>query len=665
MPHDIPLSSFLNQLSVRLGVEYTEDEQIPFLSDFTTPLICFASPGTGKTMSSVAGLLTAELYHGISGDSIYALSFTNNAAGEIATRHKRACNHLGIASTVNFKTLHSMCIEVLKNHYGLLGWKRMNTEGSTPLQKCVELVQESLKEWDVAMPPQKVKTVVMAIRQLNSSLIFDKDHIMSSSVFKDAGIKLELFNKIRKLLFQYNFLTETVPVNDILLYTLLLLIRHPEVSDEMKKKCRIIVVDEAQDMSLLQLRVVSMFTDCLILIGDMKQQIYAFNGACQEIVDRFYELYPNARTLEFTHSFRCKNEIAEFSNKIIAPNGYASSDFVGTGPGGSVILDTNVSFTELAEKIRSAYDGNACTFGSETMFLFRNNASATPIAEALYQAKVPFRVNKFKAAFELPVIKEMVQILNLCRDPRNPSNIDSLRYVIPEFRAHNVLTRNPLYKICLETGSSVFEINYDFMDKNACHVMNTLFEVSEMTHRGATVKDLFNAIWPFYNELWVKPRAWTYEYSPDYYINLVSPIIRNKTLDTFLHDELEKKRLIEENNRSHHGVRCYTIHGAKGLEADVVYVLDADEGIIPNATYISRMTKKGCHLDAARELRNERNLCYVACTRAKYELHIVYNKEPASIILGNNIYSELDDVYKYYYKTEDDVEAYMEFIEGI
>ena len=100
--------AFVNLLEVRMNMVFT-DEQKKFIKTLDKPGICFASPGTGKTASAVAGLLTTELYKQVPGENIYALSFTNMATLELSLRHEKACRVLGITQRVNFKTLHSLC----------------------------------------------------------------------------------------------------------------------------------------------------------------------------------------------------------------------------------------------------------------------------------------------------------------------------------------------------------------------------------------------------------------------------------------------------------------------------------------------------------------------------------------------------------------------------
>lgn len=658
----ITQSAFITSMEARLNCIYT-DEQRALIEDFDHSSICFASPGTGKTHTAIAGLIDAELYKGIPGENIYALSFTKMATAELCVRHKAACDKLHISQKVTFKTLHALCAEVLKENYRYFNLSSLTTEKQRPLKEQVKLVEEMVAEWGEKITPQVARGVVIACQQLNSALIFDEDNVKTKMVFKDAHCDYKLFARIRRNLFALPMYTGKVPVDCIMLYALVLMIDHPEVSVEYKKKCKLMLVDEAQDLSLLHLRIISLLTDNPVLIGDMKQQIYAFNGACQEIVDQFYKLYPDALTKELTRSFRCKDEVIKFANRIIEPNELEGSEATGTGEGGCVRVIPNLPLKDLVADLAKDFKANNNMFTRDTLFLFRNNASATPIAEELFKQQVPFRVNNYMAASSLPVIKEMVEILTLCRNPYQISYANALGYLIPEMRGYGMVKDNPFYKICDKNGCNIFEVNYIFNDTGTgSEAMALLMELSEDISKGVVVKDLFNKLWPMYEEQWLRNRTWMLEYKPAYYINIVAPVVREKTFDQFINDEAAKVSFIKECLERHRGIRCYTMHASKGLEADDVYILDADPDIIPNIGKLDKMVKKHSEMDAAREIRNERSLCFVAVTRAKDNVYIVPHDEPAQILMGENIFEGYDELYKAFRIVSDDINAFNAFV---
>lgn len=668
LTNGITPEAFRSLLEVRLDANYTE-EQIELINAFGKgPVFCFADPGTGKTFTAVGGLLTAELYNQLPGNNIYALSFTKMATAELAMRHEKACKKLGVTRTVNFATLHKLCRDLLVENYRLLGMSKFENGKSVTMAQSYSLIENTCHEWGVAIDPNKIRNVVKACSALNSSLIFDEEVVRSKMSFKECHIDYDLFDRIRGLLFTYSLLTENISVQDIMLYTLMLMERHPEVSVAFKQKCKLMLVDEAQDLSLLHLRIISMMTDCPVFIGDMKQQIYAFNGACQEIVEAFFKQFPTAKTLKLTQSFRCKNEIADYATKIILPNNTGGGDFTGTGEGGHVSLhaglyEDGADLEALCSGIREKFLANRNILDKDYLFLFRNNTSAIPIAEALFKNQLPFRINNYQPAYDVPVIKEMCELLQLADNPKALNTITALRYLIPEFKAYYYLEKHPYFEICTKTGASIFEVNYQFKDPGMGNqAMNLLLECSDMIRAGAPIKDLFNKLWPMYEANWVKPNAWRLENNVKYYLNSVNHLV-HKNFSKFYSDEFAKGEVIKESDRREVGVRCYTMHASKGLEADVVYIIDADNGMVPNANKLERMLKAQCDMDAARQVREERSLCYVACTRAKEELHIVYTAEPAPMLLGENTYEQYDKVYTYYKVQGDDIDAFNRFTE--
>lgn len=655
------IEAFTTQLEVRLGRIFTQ-EQAKFIQSLDKPGICFASPGTGKTASAVAGLLLTELYKGIPGDNIYALSFTNMATLELSVRHEEACKLLGVSQRVHFKTLHAMCSKILRDHYPSIGMWKYETIKEWDMEGMAKTIYDSARSMNIDLDAHKARTVVRAVRALNSSLTFARENVTTKASFIDTGLSYDDFQYLRKLMYEYDKQVGTVESNNIMIYTLELLLEHPEISEEFKKDCKVLLVDEAQDLSLLQLRILSLLTDNLILIGDIKQQIYAFNGACQEIVTQYKRYFPQAWTLEFTKSFRCKNEIVNYATKLILPNKVGGENFVGTGDGGIVTIEKGIDYKTICEKINDDFLSNRRNFTKGILFLFRNNLSSIPIAEEFYKLGTPFRVNHYKPVSQITVMRELCAIADLAENPRGTEYLYALKYLIPELRVYNNIQESPIFKIMKSRRCDLFDVDYKYRDTYCAeNVMHMLMEVNEMLLHGDSAAAVFNKIYPLLYEYWFKTRERFMEYDASYYLNLAAYVVRGKSYRQFRQDELKKSEMIKDCNERRIGVRCFTFHSAKGLEDDIVYMVDCDQGIIPNKSKMRSMTDRHCYMDAAREVRNERSLVYVAATRAKTELHIHYNEELASIMTSINEYSNLDFIYENYQQSYSDVEVFQDF----
>lgn len=659
------IDTWLLNLGARLGMQYSE-EQKAFIADFTSPIISFSSPGTGKTKSAIGGLLTAELYHGIPGDNIYAVSFTRMATANLAIGHKKDGELLGLRQqTVHFQTLHAMCRRLLADNCGLLNISKLDTTKSLSLETASEILESTGKEYDLRIKPAQIRPLMSAINQFNSSLIYDRSYVESKYLFKMCGMSYEEFTMARKILDMYVKFTESLDTSYILPLTLELLMEHPEVGAEFKKKCRVLVVDEFQDMSLLQLSIVSQLSDNVIAIGDIKQQIFAFAGACQEIVPKFKEYYPNARELNINKSFRCADAIVEFSKKIIAPNNMGEENFVGTGVPGKVEITPNLPLGTICDTIEQQYRENRNIFPRNTLFLFRNNWSAIPIAEELFKRKIPFRVNNYVAASRVPVISEMCQIIELAINPRNLNNLNALRYILKEQRAYGHYMDSPIFKICQKEGCSIFEANYKFRDMGGARIaMELLLWVQDMVKQNKPLRNIFNGMFGVFQEEYLNTREPFLQMPSSYYLNMVKPLVFNKTYNMFISDEHAKMQVIEDSNARRYGVRCYTFHSAKGLEADDVYILDADANVIPNMSKLNEMDRKGCSMEQAREIRNERSLLFVAATRARENLTITYNEQISSMLGDINMFARYDELFAIDRPQYNDVEEFRNFYKG-
>ena len=326
-----------------------------------------------------------------------------------------------------------------------------------------------------------------------------------------------------------------------------------------------------------------------------------------------------------------------------------------------------MNLSDIVDNISQLYFNNRRTFTQDIMFLFRNNNSAIPVAELLYKNKLPIRVNNYKEAYKIPIIEDLVQLALLAQNPTIPQDAEILNKVIKEFSPYaKNNTDNPIKKIINKTGLSAFDINYQWKDNgNATDVFNTLLNARSLIQKGTKLNVVFNALYPMYSRNYLETHAFMLEYPIKYYLNLVNDIVHQKTLDEFIQDENEKVKYIKDCIEHGVGVRCYTMHSAKGLEADIVYILDADAGILPNDKQLDYAIKNHCEYEAAKSLRNERSLVYVAVTRAVQKVVIQYTDTLSPLLDLNSLdaYKYLTDVYNCNKHTEMDTEAFVQFCE--
>lgn len=655
----------LIEIEVKRGIKHT-DEQKELILDFEHDILSNSLPGTGKTETAVSKLILAEKGLVVPGDKITAMSFTRLATAELKDRHKRACKVMRMSQRANFQTLHSICLEIISQNYEKLGLKVFKGTSKLSYKMVCDFLLSSGAEFGINITKSNVSKVKNAIESLNSSLIFDKTHMVIKEAFKKTKLKPEEFTKLRRNMYDLNRATSSISLQDLLLYTLEILLRFPEVSQEQKAKRLLVLFDEFQDANLVQIKILQMISKKLIVIGDINQQIYAFTGACAHIVDKFKEYYPNHKEHHLTQSFRCGEDIAAFARMIIRPNGDLAEAFKGLdGRVSNVVIEPTVDLDVLCARIKDNFVANHNQFekDKDIMFLYRNNYSAIPICEALFKQNLPFYSDKFVKAYSVPIVEDLVALVNIAKDPYDISEMGVLRKILPEFRSYSQVKDLPIVKAIQASGKSILDINYQFQNERAGDsLMQAIVDVREMYNEKKPTSVLFNRLYPIYNELYLSEYFYVYEQKPEFYTNLVRPLSAIKDFDTFIDDENRKQAHVDEWSNRQSGIRCYTMHGSKGTEAGIVYILDADEDLIPNQRRLDDTVKLGCLVDAAINIRNERSLCFVAATRAKFEVHIMYATKLASLFTPDNQYNDLDSVYNEFDNNYDDVQSFLEFI---
>ena len=655
----------LDLIDARMGSVSTEEQQ-RFAEDFTRPLISFSNPGTGKSYSIIKGLIAAQTIHGIPGRNINAMSYTREATAELKVRYVKACKRCDMVPTVTFNTFHSICNTIVREKY-----PGMKIKDSYNWEDDLSLLQQYMSKYGFECDDfYYIKRVMLAIDNLNRSLIYAPEHVELAYRFRELNMDIKLFQELRKEMFMYYLIMNRIPRGDIPNYALYVLANNPDICEKYRKQYKIMVVDEFQDMTKLYLVVLSMISSNLIAIGDMKQQIYGFNGACAEIVDEYMKIYPNARRIDLTQSFRCAQEISDYATRIYHPNDPLVKPFTGAGQSGSVTVIES-SKLDVPEIVSNKKESSG---KRSSMFLFRNNFSATPIAEELYKQKVPFMMSKFTKVMGMPIFKELSEMAYIAQEPDNLNFVKAITWLFPEMKRYKPESC-PVIQVMeqinkknraagIQKRANIFDIPYRWSEQSSIEMLAAMKVASEQIKRECSCGQVFNTLIPVYSKYIIEGKWWKLEEKKEFYYDIVAPIVNNKTFPQMVAEEYDKEQKIIEATNVGYGVRCFTMHSAKGLEADDVYIIDAEANIFPSQKNMKKYIELGCEYDAARVLREERNLLYVAITRAKDNVVITHRGEVTQLISNplNNDYTYLDEVYAVTKRNFDDVAAFLKML---
>ena len=648
-----PNISFELEKIAATGHSRISEEQKEFASNFTVPSRSFSDPGTGKTTTTVDGLFLAQSYYKIPGEKICCMSYTRNATNEIATRYQAVCKNAFVRSTVVFRTFHSITLKIVQEAYPF-----MKPVPDTINDKSdFEYAESILKSLGVDVSkPNTVYRYVDTMNVLNNAFIYEKEDLLTRADFLDLAMSFEDFSYFRKQMFMKAFHRSTIPQGDIPLYAWYALMENPEIAKRWKGKYQIMVIDEFQDMSLLHLNILKEVAENLVVIGDLKQQIFAYAGACPQIVEVYDSMFPNARKANLTKSFRCPQNICDFATRVIKPNDPTFTGFTGVPIEGTITMrhTSTIDWAKIAEDMKVASDKHTRSY----MCLYRNNSSALQLVEELYRKQVPFRID-YVPLVEMELFDSLYLFCETALHPERVELVTKCLRLFPEYKYTN-FQYNPILSIMKDTGKNFFKAveNVRFKERSSQEIVDAMLEVRDLylsdrdnmlkaekikdpveremfnrEHPPVLVTSLFNTVFNVYRKYTypMHARERRFKNSIDDLIGRANPILR-KRYDIFVAEEYDKRKMAQDCTNAQDGIRLYTMHRAKGLEADVVYLLDCDEGIFPNYTKFDKMKKKGAFYDAVEAIQQDRNLLFTAITRTKDELHIVYNGKPAELV---------------------------------
>ncbi|TVR67714.1 MAG: AAA family ATPase [Spirochaetaceae bacterium] len=622
------------------------------------PLLIIAGAGSGKT-----GVITTRiawmLEQGIPAESILAMTFTNKAAGEMKERVKhlleenaRGTTARGVAKTaaaLTISTFHAFGLAVLRRYGRLLGYRPNFTVYDSGDQ--VALLKEAARELTIDPEELEIYTVLQLFSGIKTERIkwsderwYEMAADLGGGSGGSAGVSTfqDLYRSYQEHLVTFN----AVDFDDLIMQPLALLRDHPNVRGHYADRFRYILVDEFQDTSTPQYNLLYQLGHewkNVCVVGDDDQSIYSWRGADYSNLVRFEKDFPRFREIKLERNYRSTGGILSAANAVIANNTNRKEKALWTQieVGNPIELsfpddDLNeASF--IAEKIKlMAYRDNRRydAFG----ILFRTNSQARVIEEALLEADIPYHMSGGQSFFQRKEIKDVAGYLRVILNPDDDVNL--LRTINTPRRGIGRRTVEELHKIADARRISLYstislilsgnpgEVEHG-IGKSALDSLGEYMELieeyqrrfEESKHIAATTERLVTEInyWGYLvQEFQKSDRAakakWKnigffiksidrYETNPDVLEPTLQGYLNRISLQT--RDELSEEEAAGK-------VNLMTIHAAKGLEFDVVFLAGVEDGIVP-------------HQRAVEESGNpeeERRLFYVAITRAREQLFL-------------------------------------------
>ena len=560
--------------------------------------------------------------------NVMAITFTNKAAGELKERLR---NMLGgeEGDEVFASTFHSACVRILRRWAEEIGYPRSFTIYDTDdAQRVMKAVYKDLNVDDKFFP---IKSAINQMSRWKDQLVSPEQALANPAKDTKGALAARIYAAYEKRLKEAG----AFDFDDLIYQTVQLLAEHPDVRDFYQTKYKYLLVDEYQDTSVAQFRLVSLLTGPernICVVGDDDQSIYRFRGATIENILNFEKCYPGAKTIRLEQNYRSTSNILNAANCVIQHNTERKGKTLWTdnGEGDKVQVYTAENEQDEAMHIADVIGQHLKAGGhlADHAILYRMNAQSAPIESYFTRAGIPHKIVGGQRFNDRKEVKDIHSYMSIVANPRDDVR---LRRIINEpARKIGNTTVEVIADLAAQQGVSMLEIigHADQYAKLSRAVMPLLkfwqiyqslqdsLETKTLDAFAADVIELTG-----YKAMLEADAAKGHEDAADRLQNLGQLVNNVKNYcdqhgeDATLEGYLEDIALISDidsYNESADQVVLMTIHSAKGLEFPYVFLIGMEEGVFP-----SEMSKY-----SEADLEEERRLAYVGITRAKKELYI-------------------------------------------
>ncbi len=586
------------------------------------PLLVLAGAGSGKTTVLIARV--ARLIEtGVRPWNILTITFTNKAADELKNR---LVTKLGMdAADVFASTFHSMCVRILRRDAELIDLPKSFTIYDTDdslrvVKKCLKTLNMEEKQF----PP---KPLLGAISHAKERLEDPMD--MADLAERNGDYRMKVTAKVYALYQRELHEAGALDFDDLLCETVRLFKTHPEVLEYYQNRWQYIMVDEYQDTNHVQYMLVAMLAaknKNLCVVGDDDQSIYKFRGATIENILSFERQFPGAMVVRLEQNYRSTQNILSAANGVIAHNMERKGKNLWTSNGdGSKVtirrcIDEDGEAEFIANKVLDGI-GKGANY-SDFAVLYRMHAQSNSLEKAFMRAGVPYKIIGGLRFYERKEIKDMLAYMSVIMNPAD--NLRLERIINEPKRGIGATTIAAAEHIADVTGLSLFDVfehadEYADLYRRSAVLMGftkTMRELAEMAE-DFNAEEFFDALCEKtgYAEM-LRAQGIEGETRLENIGELKTNMMKyqdaaeNAELSGFL----EEVALYTDLDRMEESdcVLMMTLHSAKGLEFENVFVIGVEEGVFPGMQAIYDMN----------EMEEERRLAYVGITRAKKNLFL-------------------------------------------
>lgn len=587
------------------------------------PALVLAGAGSGKTRV-IAHRIAYLIRRGAARpENILAVTFTNKAAGEMRERVHQIVGSIRSAEPL-ISTFHSFCVRLLRREIHNLGYRRDFSIYDTEDQR--RLLKQILAEIG------KMK-LDQSPREILSRISFAKNHGVPPQKYaarfpsKDAEDLEEIYIRYNARLRHNN----SLDFDDLLLMAGSVLDKMPELRMYYSNRYRFILVDEYQDTNRPQYEMLRLLTAAhrnVFVVGDEDQSIYKFRGADIQNILKFEKDFPGARLIKLEQNYRSSQNILRVAGTVVENNSERKGKTLWTdNPGGdAVTCHCSASARREAGWIAGQIQ-NVLEYEPDARFavLYRANFLSRNFEDVLMERGIPYAVVGSVAFFGRMEVKDLLAYLRILFNPGD--DVAFLRIINTPPRGIGNATIEMLTKAALNKGISIFQAAHEKatdpqFPSRAARALKGLWGLIEkwsgLRDTASIAQLLETIIDDIQYEKMIEKRE-TAEEAQARMANIEELVhaaaeseVRGETISDFLDRASLSSELdhLDPNAR----VALMTLHSAKGLEFDTVFLAGMEEGLFPHSQSLATRS----------DLEEERRLCYVGITRARRKLFVTW-----------------------------------------
>lgn len=555
--------------------------------------------------------------------NILAITFTNKAAGEL--RERLAAMLGSVAADINASTFHSCCVRILRREIEQLGGYSSKF-AIYDMDDCVRLVKGALKELSLEEKRFPPKGILAAIGRAKDDLKTPAE--FAATVGDDY--RLQVVSKVYEIYQRQLAAANAVDFDDIIMLTVRLFRQFPETLEHYRNRYRYVMVDEYQDTNRAQFELVRLLASQsgnLCVVGDDDQSIYKFRGATIENILQFEDTFPGAKVFRLEQNYRSTGTILDAANAVIEYNTERKGKRLWTQNDSGVKIQVHRAADE-GEEARFVADTisenvkNGSRF-SDHVVLYRMNAQSNMIERGLVKYGIPYRIIGGLRFYERKEIKDIISYLSVIN---NQNDTLRLRRIINEpKRKIGESTVAAALEIAAGTELPVFELletadQYATLGRKAVDLMAFASMMRRLINMTGTcpLDELLDALLEDSGYLkMLQAEGFEGQTRIENVDELKTSMKRyeeendDPSLSGFL-EEIALYTDLDKYDPDMDAVVMMTMHSAKGLEFDNVFIVGMEEGIFPGMQSMYEPA----------QIEEERRLAYVSITRAKKRLYI-------------------------------------------